>query len=68
MSIKFSRPIGSSSNFGFSNSSNILSINYEFLYKFSTVSICDAPFPGGPVDYRQPAEICESHIMRPIRE
>ena len=39
MSIKFSLSIGSSSNFGFSNSSNILSINSEFLYKFSTVSI-----------------------------
>ena len=39
MSIKFSLSIGSSSNFGFLNSSNILSINSEFLYKFSTVSI-----------------------------
>ena len=30
--------------------------------------ICDTPKPGGPIDYRQPAETCVSHIMRPIHE
>ena len=29
---------------------------------------CDTPKPGGPVDHRQPAETCVSHIMRPILE
>ena len=29
---------------------------------------CDAPFPGGPVDHRQTAENCVSHIIRPIHE
>ena len=33
-----------------------------------TVSECDTPKPGGPNDYRQPAETCVSHIMRPIHE
>ena len=32
------------------------------------VEKCDTPFPGGPVDHRQPVETCVSHIMRPIRE
>ena len=32
------------------------------------IRACDASFPGGPVDHRQSAETCESHIMRPIRE
>ena len=27
---------------------------------------CDAPNPGGPLTTRQPAEIYESHVMRPI--
>ena len=30
--------------------------------------ICDAPFPGDPVEHRQPAENYMSHIMRPIHE
>ena len=30
--------------------------------------ICDTPKLGGPIDYRQPAETCVSHIMRPIHE
>ena len=29
---------------------------------------CDAPLPGCPVDHRQPAETCVSHIMRLIHE
>ena len=33
-----------------------------------TEEACDIPNPGGPVDHRQPAETCESHIMRLIRE
>ena len=28
----------------------------------------DAPIPEGPIDHHQPAETCESHIMRPIHE
>ena len=28
--------------------------------------LCDAPKPGGPLTTRQPAEIYESHVMRPI--
>ena len=28
--------------------------------------VCDTPKPGGPVDHRQPAETCVSHIMRPM--
>ena len=27
---------------------------------------CDAPFPRGPIDHRQPTKTCVSHIMRPI--
>ena len=30
--------------------------------------ICDTPKLEGPIDYRQPTEICVSHIMRPIHE
>ena len=29
-------------------------------------NVCDAPNPGGPLTTRQPAEIYESHVMRPI--
>ena len=32
------------------------------------VTKCDTPKPEGPVDYRQPAKTCVSHIMRPIYE
>ena len=32
------------------------------------VPYCDAPNPGDPVDHRQPAETCVSHIMRPRHE
>ena len=30
--------------------------------------VCEASISGGPVDHRQPAKTCMSHIMRPIRE
>ena len=53
---------------------------HELLKKFVRVQVihilrtensqadCDAPFPKGPVDHRQPVETCVSHIMRPIHE
>ena len=31
------------------------------------MNMCDAPKPGGPLTTRQPAEIYESHVMRPIQ-
>ena len=48
--------------------------NYDALRIFinldhiPTFQICDTPIPGGPVDHRQLAETCVSHIMRPIHE
>ena len=52
---------------------------YPYLYHFNYIVLleigfmqvfylCDTPKPGGPIDYRQPAETCVSHIMRPIHE
>ena len=40
----------------------------EAISPLMTKEGCDAPFPGGPVDHRQPAKTCVSHIMRPIHE
>ena len=41
----------------------------QLLYQGEAVNwFCDAPISVGPVDHRQPAETCVSHIMRPIYE
>ena len=44
-----------------------ISIAHNPTHHDSTKRIeCDAPKPGGPLTTRQPAEIYESHVMRPI--
>ena len=39
-----------------------------FSYSNYVGCVDDTPKPGGPIDYRQPAETCVSHVMRPIHE
>ena len=44
-------------NLGDKDFDNSLSLYFKFLRNdFMKESNCDAPFPGGPVDHRQPAE------------
>ena len=54
----------------FDSSSDVI-FNYGYgccAFAHDICGSCDTPKPGGPVDHRQPAETCVSHIMRPIHE